>query len=116
MSEGVMNAGLFTSPELATPAERGDARRAVSSLRPAAGWTPENFAQEQIRGLVRKVFFSVSERPVRQVVFGAVEPETEALSICRSVGEALALETQGSVCIAGAFPEVPRIGRCSTSE
>jgi hypothetical protein len=106
MSEGVINAGLFHSPDLATD-PRADVRE-VSSRPQASGWnrgsfSPESFAQEQIRGLVRRVFFSASERPVRQVVFSAVEPETDVLGICRKIGEALALETQGSVCVAGEF-------------
>jgi hypothetical protein len=32
-------------------------------------WNPESFAREQIRGLVRRVFFSRREQPINQVVF-----------------------------------------------
>ncbi len=69
------------------------------------GWNPEDFAREQIRGLVRKVFFSNSERPVRQVVFSALDADTDVKSICRSVGEALAVETASKVAVVGGYPE-----------
>ena len=72
------------------------------------GWNPEDFAREQIRGLVRQVFFSNVERPVRQVVFSALDPETDVKSICRQVGEALALETAGGVAVVGKYPQVLR--------
>jgi hypothetical protein len=76
----------------------------------ARGWNPEDFARQQIQGLVRRVFFSnvasKDERPVRQVVFSALDPETEVRSICRRVGETLALEIVGNVAIVGAYPRV----------
>jgi hypothetical protein len=106
MSEGVMNIGALNSPDLARGVEREQARPEIRDLRPAAQWNPANFAQEQIRGLVRKVFFSGSERPVRQIVFSAVEPETDVRSICRRVGEVLAAETSGSVVVARGFSKI----------
>ncbi len=51
-------------------------------------WTPERFASEQIRGLVQRIFLS-SQPPCRQVVFSAVDPETEIREICMQVGQAL---------------------------
>jgi hypothetical protein len=58
--------------------------------------------------LVRRVFFSNVERPVRQVVFSALDPETDVKSICRQVGEALALETAGGVAVVGKYPQALR--------
>jgi hypothetical protein len=81
-------------------------RRRERSVPEAEGWNPEDFAREQIRGLVRKVFFSNVERPVRQVVFSALDAETDVKSICRSVGEALAEETVSNVAVVGEYPEV----------
>lgn len=101
MREAVMNAGLFESPDLTRSQEREDSRPQEKSLRHASGWSPEAFAQEQIRGLVRKVFFSNAARPVRQLVLSAVEPDTNVRSICRRVGEALAQETLGHVAVVG---------------
>jgi hypothetical protein len=44
--------------------------------------------------------------PVRQVVFSAVEVETDVRSICRQVGEALVSETTGTVAVMGGFPRL----------
>lgn len=87
---------------------RKETRQAQPSERQAGAWNPEDFAREQIQGLVRQVFFSDAERPVRQVVFSAVEPETDVRNICRRVGEALARETVESVALAGEYPEISR--------
>jgi hypothetical protein len=62
-------------------------------------WDPERFAQEQIRGLVRRVFSPNAPTPVRQVVFSAVEGETDVSTICRRAGEALAMETTGQIAV-----------------
>jgi hypothetical protein len=64
-------------------------------------WNPEDFAREQIRGLVRRVFFASGSRPVKQVVFSAVEPHTDVASICDQVGKALALETNAHIAVVG---------------
>jgi len=97
-----MSAGVLFAQTTA----RKEVRPAKPSERQAGGWNPEDFAREQIQGLVRQVFFSNAERPVRQVVFSAVEPETDVRNICRRVGEALALETAETVALAGEYPEV----------
>jgi hypothetical protein len=100
MSGNALRADWLDQAEVPeTPAWEEAGGRA--SEQPLAGWTPENFAREQIRGLVRQVFFAGKSRPVRQVVFSAVEMETEVWSICRRVAEALALETTGRVAVAG---------------
>jgi len=95
-----MSASLFQSPELSWTEEQEEVR--PEGNQPQAGeWNPESFAGEQIQGLVRKVFFANSARPFRQVVFSAIEPETDVRSICRRVGYALALETLGTVAVMG---------------
>lgn len=78
------------------------------SVPQASGWNPEDFARSQIRVLVRRVFFANVERPVRQVVFSAMDPVTDVKSICRQVGEALAQETAGSVALVGEHPQMLR--------
>jgi len=83
---------LFSSPTMTSTEDRG------------AGWSPEGFAREQIQGLVRKVFLSNVSPPVRQVVFSAVETETDVRGICRRAGEALASEDVGTVGVMGEFP------------
>jgi hypothetical protein len=64
-------------------------------------WRPDDFAREQIRGLVRRVFFTKGSQPVRQVVFSAAGPHTHVDDICDQVGRALALETSADVAIVG---------------
>lgn len=63
-------------------------------------WNPKEFAREQIRGLVRRVFFAGGERPVRQVVFSAAESHIDVASLCAQVAHALAMETRAHVAIA----------------
>jgi hypothetical protein len=69
-------------------------------------WNPEDFAREQIRGLVRRVFFASGGQPVKQVVFSAAEPNTDVSDICDQVGRALALETPADVAIVGREQQV----------
>ena len=100
MREAVMSASLLAAPDSEHIPEREHMRLDSGAARPGA-WSPENFAREQVHGLVRQVFFSDDARPVRQVVFSAVERETEVRSLCRRVGEALARETIDSVAVLG---------------
>lgn len=83
---------------------RDEARPEQNVVRQATGWNWEDFVREQIRGLVRQVFFSNGTREVRQVVFSALELETDVRTICRQVGEELALETEESIAVVGEYP------------
>lgn len=108
MSERILS-GLFETPQVARVCERDQTRTETKSVERERRWNPENFAREQIRGLVRLVFFSNTERPpIRQVVFSGVEQETDVHTICRRVGEALALETTASIAVVGAHPQMVR--------
>ena len=100
----VISADRFQSPNLAATAGEDLSGEATSLAAP--GWTPENFAREQIQGLVRQIFLSKSAPPVRQVIFSAVEAETDVRSICRRVGDALAAEAVGTVGVMGEFPRL----------
>ena len=62
-------------------------------------WSPENFAREQIRGLVRRVFFTGEGRRVKQVVFSPVESHSGMGEICDQVGRTLAMETHSDIAI-----------------
>ena len=95
-----MNAGLFVE----RTTERGRARPQDKGLSPAPRWNPESFGQQQILGLVQQLFLSTSERPLRQVVFIGVEPETDVRNLCFRVGEALAMERVGSIAVVGEYP------------
>ena len=65
-------------------------------------WDSQQFAQDQIRNLVRKVFLQGWPRPARQVVFSAASPDLEVTHLCRSVGEVLAAERAGKVSLVDA--------------
>src|SRR5208283_4562289 len=68
----------------------------------------ELYADEQIRGLVRQVFLSSWPKPVRQVVFCAVNEDTSVTELCTRVASALAEEVLSDVCLVGAS-ETPLI-------
>lgn len=110
MREAVMSPGRF----VASTTEWESARPESGNLERTDGWNPQDFAREQIRGLVRQLFFSNVERQVRQIVFSAAEPETDVQSLCWRVGEALALETVGGIALVGEYPQA--LQNAETSE
>jgi len=74
-------------------------------------WNPEDFAREQIRGLVRRVFFATRARPVKQVVFSAAEPHLDVAFICEQVARALAAETSSQVALVDQQQGLEEFGR-----
>jgi hypothetical protein len=74
-------------------------------------WNPEDFAREQIRGLVRRVFFATGVRPVKQVVFSAAEPHLDVAFICEQVARALAAETSSQVALVDQQQGLEEFGR-----
>jgi Mrp family chromosome partitioning ATPase len=72
-------------------------------------WDPQQFAQEQMRGLVRRVFLQGWPRPARQVVFSAVSPQIDTASLCRKAGEVLAAEGAGRVSLVEASFQSPAL-------
>ena len=62
-------------------------------------WDAEDFAREQIRGLVRKVFFPGWPQPARQVVFSGADPEMDVSGLCVKTAQALAADNAGKVCL-----------------
>jgi hypothetical protein len=58
-------------------------------------WNPEDFAREQIRGLVRRVFLSPT--PAKHVVFSAVELQLDVAGLCFQIAQSLALQTLSEV-------------------
>ncbi|HEX4783365.1 MAG TPA: hypothetical protein VH350_03425 [Candidatus Sulfotelmatobacter sp.] len=100
MREAVMSRGLF----VAGKAESECVRPQEVNSKPGCGWNPQDFAREQVRGLVRQLFLS-GEGAVRQVVFSPMEAETDVLNLCRRVAETLALETKRGVVLVGDYPQ-----------
>jgi hypothetical protein len=105
------NADVLRRPELIEcPAQESELPR----LKVACGtndWNPEYFAREQIRGLVRRVFFASGGQPVKQVVFSAAGPNTDVAYICDQVGRALTLETSADIAIVSREPLVEQMAR-----
>jgi len=104
MNAGAMNAGVWHTGEAEAV---GDVRESqICAVKPQLTWDRERFAREQIRGLVRQVFSLQKPRPVRQVVFSAIEASTDVRSVCLRVGEALASEARGSVAVVGSHSRI----------
>jgi hypothetical protein len=61
-------------------------------------WDPNRFAEEQIRWLVRQVFFSQEQDAPRQVVFSAMQ-NNDIGAICLQVGQILSDQVSGSICV-----------------
>ncbi len=96
----------FESLDLGQTREWQELHPEVVRPRSVGGWNPETFAQQQIRGLVQRVFLSHSDRPARQVVFSAVDGATDIRQICRRIASALADETSKSVAVMSAGPQL----------
>jgi len=96
----------FESLDLGQTGEWQELHPEVVRPRSVGGWNPETFAQQQIRGLVQRVFLSHSDRPARQVVFSAVDGATDIRQICRRIASALADETLKSVAVMSAGPQL----------
>jgi hypothetical protein len=102
MRAGVMNAAVFWRTRTAAEeVEQTELSSKDENVRPFVRWSPERFATEQIRTLVHRVFSPSVTPPVRQVVFSAVESETDAFDLCQRVGGVLAEETLGDVAVVG---------------
>lgn len=92
------NAEVFRGPGRIESLDLDD----VSQVEVSCGsdiWNPEDFAREQIRGLVRRVFLAEGPRPVKQVVFSAAEARIDVASVCEQVARALAVETRSRVAL-----------------
>jgi hypothetical protein len=66
---------------------------------PASVWEPDHYAEQQIRGLVRRIFFPGWPKPARQVVFSAVDEGRDVGGICMQVARSLETQTRGTVCV-----------------
>lgn len=84
--------------EAETDVKAEQSRDGVAALE-ANHWDAQQYAHEQIRGLVRKVFLQGWPRPARQVVFSAAGSQVDMASVCRKAGEVLAAECAGRVAL-----------------
>lgn len=92
------NADVLRGSEVLRLSAREVALSQVTTVCEMGFWNPEDFAREQIRGLVRRVFFAGGE-PVKKVVFSAAETNIDVASICSQAARALALETRTQVAL-----------------
>jgi hypothetical protein len=106
MSQFATRADFFART-LAQPEEREQELKLTFS-EPRTSWTPESFAREQVRGLVRRLFLCGNEKRLRHVLFSAMDRETNIDSITRLVAEGLAAEKVGSVAVMSRAPKIPR--------
>jgi hypothetical protein len=74
----------------------------VSREEPSAAksgdWSLASFAEDQIRSLVQQTFLS-HRKHARQIVFSAVDEETDVSSLCMSVGDTLVRQDSGTACV-----------------
>jgi len=93
------NAEMLGESELIGALAQDTAVPQVAILRETRDWSPQDFAREQIKGLVRRVFFANGGRSVKQVIFSAAGAHQDVDDICERVGRALALETSSDVAV-----------------
>ena len=87
------------------------AEREQFRQRGLADWEQDAFAEEQVRGLVRQIFFPGWPRPAHQVVFSPVDPETDISGICMQIGLALSTQVSGTTCLVEANLDSPGLVR-----
>ncbi len=92
------NSEVLRRSDLMGSAAEVNASPRMRIVHETSGWNREAFAREQIRTLVRRVFFNC-EMPIRQVLFTAIGRDLRPANICSQVGEALALETTARVAV-----------------
>lgn len=95
------NAEVLQRSGLVGSAAREEISQELKVVGEANGWSAEEFAREQIRGMVRRVFLASEDRAVKQVVFSAAEASLDITGLCEWTGRALAQETRGDVAIVG---------------
>ncbi|HYM77016.1 MAG TPA: hypothetical protein VE377_13675 [Candidatus Dormibacteraeota bacterium] len=99
MKTAVISAGVWGVAGIRREVDLEEDSRSERVLEPSTGWNPERFERDQIRGLVLQAFSPRMSPPVQQLLFSAVEPETDVLGICERVGETLATETSADVLV-----------------
>jgi hypothetical protein len=67
-------------------------------------WNSDRFEEEQLRGLVRQVFFPGWPRPARQVVLSTIDENVAVSSTAIRIGRMMAAEIPGNVAVIEVFP------------
>lgn len=84
------------------PVKERHARERVHTV-----WDAGRFADEQIRKLVRQVFFPGWPKPARHVVFAAVDEDADLAGVCLNIGEALTHHVDRGVGVIETTLEMP---------
>lgn len=90
---------VLQPPVLAEVSEERSADCKLELVSGKSRWDSAIFAQEQIRGLVQKVFFPGWPRPSRQVVFSGIDQTAGVGDVCLRVAQYLAAQVPGHVCL-----------------
>lgn len=77
--------------------------REESSATKPEDWSLAAFAEEQIRSLVQQTFLN-RQKHARQIVFSAVDVETDIAPLCMAVGETLVRQDSGTACVVESLP------------
>lgn len=93
------NADVLGRSDLIGSTAQDKALLQVEVVSQTKDWNPEAFAREQIRGLVRRVFFNNEALSVKQVIFSSAGRNPHVADICDQVGQALSLETSADIAI-----------------
>jgi hypothetical protein len=64
-----------------------------------------NFADEQVRRLIQRVFYPGWPKPARQVVFAGVDESQTTAAVCAHVVRHMAVQLRGNLCVVDADPE-----------
>lgn len=86
------------------PSQAGRPEKNLATRRTQT-WSEQDFTEEQLRNLVRRLFLPGWPTPMRQVVFCPVEAEANVLAICTKLARTLAAQTTGTVCVVNAAAE-----------
>jgi hypothetical protein len=114
MREEVMSAGFLSSVRVSRAPVRDRTSPEVRTIQSVSEWSPERFAREQIRGLVRRLFLRSGVPAIRQVIFSAIGRDQDLANICRSIGQALAEDVIADIAVV-AGRGAPRMQREPTS-
>ncbi len=98
------NADVLTRAGIAAPGAPERSLPEIANTREASAWNPEEFAREQIRNLVQRVFFDSQSPLIKQVVFTAMRPETDVAILCGQVGRALSTESHSDIAVVESDP------------
>jgi protein-tyrosine kinase len=76
----------------------------------AANSHRDPFVEEQILGLVRQLFLSGANSNPRQILFSAVDEQTDIADLCMTLAQVFAAKTSGTTCVVQAGSEESRRG------